>query len=158
MPYRRVLFLDIDGVVLPDMANFLPHQTRPILSQFDPCAVALLNRACHHRKYKIVIHSSWLRFGNPSMEGTVLDHCISQGLKAGHFHDTEPMASGEIHWRYDRIDDWLSRHPEVNRFWILDDTPPDDGYPRKKHWIACDPDEGITMEVYRKIACEAFVK
>ena len=157
MGYRRIIFLDIDGVVLPDRANFLPNQTKPILTQFDPCAVSLLNKVCAHRRYKIVIHSSWLRYWTDD-KISVIDHCISQGLKKGHFHDTEPMCSGEIHWRYDRVDDWLSRHKEVNRFWILDDTPPDDSYPRIKHWIRCDPDEGVTMEVYRHLANAPFIK
>lgn len=144
----RIIFLDIDGVVLPDRADFLPHQTKPLKMVFDPCAVSLLNRACHNRRWKIVIHSSWLRY----YEGDTLQHCIDQGIKKGHFHETEPMCSGEIHWRYDRIDDWLSRHKEIRQYLILDDTPPEEGYPRKNHWIKCDSDEGITMEIYRRLS------
>lgn len=155
MASLKIIFLDIDGVVLPNRADFLPNQTKPIVKIFDPCAVALLNRACHERKYKIVIHSSWLRFLG---EKETLEHCIEQGIKKGHFHETDPMCSGKLHWRYDRIDDWLSRHKEVtNKYWILDDVAPEPGWPRDTHWINCDPDEGITMKIYDQLTQEPFV-
>lgn len=147
MPHKKIIFLDIDGVVLPNRADLLPNQTKPILKVFDPCAVSLLNSACHHKRWKIVIHSSWLRYYG----GDTLQHCIDQGIKKGHFHD-DHSCDGNIHWRYDRVDEWLSRHPEVTRYYILDDTKPDDGYPRKDRWIKCNPDEGITMDIYRILA------
>lgn len=148
MPYRKILFLDIDGVVLSERANLLPNQTKPILSVFDPCAVSLLNDICHRKKFKIVIHSSWLKHHD---KGFTLEHCIGQGIKRGHFHDTEPECSPQWGWRYDRVDDWLSRHPEVTKYIILDDVPPNDGYPRVSKWVRIDPNEGITMEVYGNI-------
>jgi len=146
MPHKKIIFLDIDGVVLPERANFLPSQTKPVMKVFDPCAVSLLNNACHKRRFKLVIHSSWLRY----YQNETLPHCISQGIKKGHFHD-DACCDGNLHWRYDRVDEWLSRHPEVTKYFILDDTPPDDGYPRRDHWIPINPDEGITLEVWRML-------
>lgn len=148
MPYRKILFLDIDGVVLPDRADLLPNQTKPFLKVFDPCAVSLLNDICHRKRYKIVIHSSWLKHHPP---GETLAHCIAQGIKKGHFHDTEPECTGQLGWRYDRIDEWLSRHKEVTKYVILDDIPPNEGYQRADKWVCIDPEEGITMQVYREI-------
>lgn len=154
MPYDRILFLDIDGVVLPNRAMFLPNQTKPILETFDPCSVSLLNRACHERKYKIVIHSSWLRFFG---EQETLRHCIEQGIVKGHFHETDPFCSSKFHWRYDRIDDWLSRHSEVTyKYWVLDDVAPEPGWPRDIHWINCDEDEGITLKIFKQLTKEKF--
>ena len=147
----RVLFLDIDGVILPDRARHLAGQTKPIMKMFDPCAVGLLNQACHQRKFKIVIHSSWVRYWQPSDgASSVRDWCVGQGIKKGHFHE-EAQCDPNIHWRYDRIDDWLSRHKEVSRYLILDDDKPDDGWPRKKHLLLTNENEGITMEVYRQL-------
>lgn len=148
----RILFLDIDGVVLPDRARYLANQTKPVMKVFDPCAVGLLNQVCHQRKLKIVIHSSWVRYWEGIADGapTVMDWCVGQGIKKGHFHE-DPHTDETIHWRYDRIDDWLSRHKDVNRYVILDDDKPDDGWPRASHLILTDENEGITMEVYRQL-------
>ena len=154
MPHKKIIFLDIDGVVLPDRANFLPNQTKPHMKVFDPCAVSLLNRACHFKRWKIVIHSSWLKYwdiaSNPGAD-TVKDWCIGQGIKKGHFHEDSKCLSS-LSWRYDRVDEWLARHPEVTRYWVLDDVAPSEDWKRREHWIKCNPDEGITMEIYRFLA------
>jgi hypothetical protein len=152
MSSARILFLDIDGVVLPDRARWLPTQTKPVMKVFDPCAVGLLNQACHKRRFKIVIHSSWLRYWDKDRDGrpTVTDWCIFQGIKKGHFH-TDSECNGSISWRYDRIDEWLARHPDVNRFVILDDDKPQDGWAHTHHLFQTNENEGITMEIYRKL-------
>jgi hypothetical protein len=149
MPHKKVLFLDIDGVVLPNKAAYLPNQTKPLWKIFDPCAVALLNNICHRSRWKIVIHSSWLRYWTVHAEAynSVKDYCIGQGIKAGHFHDDAECRS-DISWRYDRVDEWLSRHPEITRYVILDDTAPPSDYPRIDHWIKCNADEGITLDIH----------
>lgn len=148
----KILFLDIDGVVLPGRAYSLPNQTKPIVKVFDPCSVALLNDACNEAGWKIVIHSSWLRYWVKNLDGsTVREHCIEQGIKAEHFHETEPECNGGMHWRYDRVDDWLSRHKEVTEFIIVDDCPPEDGYPRADKVLLTNFEEGITLENYRRL-------
>jgi hypothetical protein len=81
---ERILFLDIDGVVLPDRARHLAGQTKP--KMFDPCALGLLNKACHQRRFKIVILSSWLRYWQPSDGAPSVTECCEQGIKKGHFH------------------------------------------------------------------------
>lgn len=54
----RILFLDIDGVLLPGRAYMLPNQTNnPYVTVFDPCAVSMLNDALRKQKRKIVVHS-----------------------------------------------------------------------------------------------------
>lgn len=146
----KILFLDIDGVVLPGRAYSLPYQTKPIVKKFDPCSVALLNDACEQGGWKIVIHSSWLRYWNAADGESVKNHCIEEGIKEKHFHE-ESECSPQLHWRYDRIDDWLSRHKEVEDFIILDDTPPEEGYPRTDKVLLTNFEEGITLEVFRKL-------
>jgi hypothetical protein len=148
----KILFLDIDGVVLPGRAYGIPGQTKPIVKTFDPCSVALLNSICEQGGYKIVIHSSWLRYWIPSDgEGGVKGHCIEEGVLAKHFHETEPECSGQIHWRYDRVIEWLDRHPEVTEFVILDDEPCEEGWVHQSRLINTDFDEGITVEIYRRL-------
>lgn len=157
----RVLFLDIDGVLLPGRAYNLPNQTSPIVKVFDPCAVVMLNNACERQDRRIVIHSSWIhtrvwKIGEDG-KGDVHDYLISQGVNADLFHD-DKYCNRELYQRYDRIAEWLARNPEVTDYVILDDEPePKNENPRfEDHLVLTDFDEGITMEVYRKIRHGSF--
>jgi hypothetical protein len=115
----KILFIDIDGPLIPGRAYNMANQTRPLVKTFDPCAVGLLNRWCQEKGWRMVIHSSWLRvFG----EQETYDHCIEQGLKPQYFHK-DAWCDGEIHWRYTRVAKWLAQHPEVTRYHMLDDEP-----------------------------------
>lgn len=145
----RVLFLDIDGVVLPGRAYTLPNQTNnPYVTVFDPCAVAMLNRALEKQGRKLVVHSSWVKHQTREW---LLDHLIRQGIRIEHFHEdwyTEP----KLHWRYDRVRDWLARHKECKDFFILDDEPLAEGdLDLYNHFIQTDFDEGITVKIFHKI-------
>lgn len=126
---------------------------------FDPCAVSLVNALCRDGDAKIVIHSSWLKhwpiqqanqledFG---FDNTVAGWCQFQGIESRFFHE-DAECDKKWGWRYDRIDDWLSRHKEVTEYCILDDEKYNDGYPRADHVILTDFDEGITMKNYRDV-------
>lgn len=156
----RVLFLDIDGVLLPGRAYMLPNQTNnPYVTVFDPCAVSMLNEACRKQGRKIVVHSSWIKHQEPEW---IYNHLKEQGVDVAHLH-TDWQTEKELHWRYDRVDEWLARHPEVNDFVILDDEPESrhDGegkYTKGKHLILTDFDEGITMHIFRRILDGTFPK
>jgi hypothetical protein len=153
----KVLFLDIDGVVLPGRAYMLPNQTKPIVKTFDPCAVSMINEACRKQKRKIVIHSSWIRhFWGDDLEGDVHGHCIAQGINADLFHE-DLYCNREMHWRYDRVRDWLARHKEVTDFVIVDDEPAlkDDAH-LAPNLVLTDFDEGITMKQFRRLLDGTF--
>lgn len=115
---NKIIFLDIDGPMIPYRCLVMEGQTG-IMTLFDPVAVSLLNHACKEHGYKIVIHSSWVRImgGNDTLK-----HCIGQGIKAEHFHE-DAFCSEDINWRYTRVAEWLSRHPEVIDYCIIDDDP-----------------------------------
>jgi hypothetical protein len=145
----KIIFLDIDGPMIPGRAYTLAGQTKPFVMKFDPVAVGMLNHWCETRKWKIVVHSSWLRvYGGAK----TLAHCISEGLKAEHFHE-DPICDEHEHHRYNRIAKWLDKHPEVTHYWILDDDDyaPDRTvdqpciHPKdmKDHLILIDFEEGL---------------
>lgn len=114
----KIIFLDIDGPVIPYRCALLEGQTK-IMTLFDPVAVGMLNHLCSEYGARIVIHSSWVRI----MGGKeTYDHCVSQGLKAEHFHE-DAYCDENIVWRYTRVAEWLNRHPEVIMYAILDDEP-----------------------------------
>lgn len=152
-PADKVLFLDIDGVVLPGRAYMLPNQSEGVVTVFDPCAVSMINKACEKQDRKIVLHTSWIRTGfwriGVDGPGDVHEHCIAQGINPDLFHE-DAYCNRDIHWRYDRVAEWLARHPEVTDFFIVDDEPdPDDRF--VGHLINTDFDEGITMKQFRRL-------
>lgn len=115
---QKVIFLDIDGPMIPYRCLFLPDQP-PVMELFDPVAVSLLNRACQDYGWQIVIHSSWVKI----MGGEkTLEHCISQGLEPRFFHK-DAYVDEHLAWRYTRVAKWLQDHPEITKYCILDDEP-----------------------------------
>lgn len=115
---QKIIFLDIDGPMIPHRALLLPGQT-PIMTVFDPVAVSLLNHLCEEYGWRIVIHSAWIKIYGGEFTHK---HCISQGIKAEHFHE-DAFCNEHIEWRYTRIAEWLNRHPEVKTYAMVDDEP-----------------------------------
>lgn len=116
--HPKIIFLDIDGPMIPYRCLLLPGQT-PVMTLFDPVAVSLLNDLCEKNHFKIVLHTSWVRImgGKPTHE-----HCIKQGIKAEHFHE-DAWTDENIIWRYTRVAEWLERHPEITEYCMVDDDP-----------------------------------
>lgn len=152
---NQILFLDIDGPMIPYRAAWLPNQT-PVMTIFDPIAVAMINKLCEKRpELKIVLHTSWVYLNGG--KGT-LKHCIDQGIKAEYFYEPDPFVDEEIHWRYNRIAEWLERHPEVTGYVIIDDTAyeKDAGglhHPEEMNsrLVLIDYNDGITCDKYTDI-------
>lgn len=114
----KIIFLDIDGPMIPYRCMCLPGQTVP-WTLFDPVAVSLINDLCAKNGFKVVLHTSWVRIMGGQQ---TKDHCISQGINPDHFH-SDAYCDENISWRYTRVAEWLSRHPEVESYVILDDDP-----------------------------------
>jgi hypothetical protein len=150
----KILFLDIDGPLIPGRAYTMPGQTKPIVMKFDPCAVGLINNWCETRKWKLVIHSSWLRvFGAKE----TLANCVKEGIKAEHFH--EDATCEENLERYTRVSKWLKDHPDTSHYMILDDEPYrsyiSEDYPHpldmKDHLIIVNFENGIISQTMDKL-------
>jgi hypothetical protein len=114
-----VLFLDVDGV-LNHRACFMPSRGG---SPLCPDAVRRLRGVVAFTGCKVVLSSTW----------RMLDRHVDKLKSAGGFpspHDD--WRTGELHRkseggsiiisrRGDEIAEWLSRHPEVTRYAIVDD-------------------------------------
>lgn len=135
----KIVFLDIDGVLYSGRAAVLPanlqlaaqqgnkdgrHSMRDVAEkcEFDPCAIALVNRLCARTSAKIVVHSNWRRNVGGDITRRKL---IEQGIDEGHLHDDWacPMKFSSSKG-YD-IHTWLDDHrtkPMPERPEWMDDT------------------------------------
>src|ERR1041384_1289165 len=84
-----ILFIDIDGVLIPRRAYYMAGQTLPFVTKFDPSVVGMMNTLARENGFQFVIHSSWLRsiFLETTMGiSDVKAHMIAEGLDAEAFH------------------------------------------------------------------------
>jgi hypothetical protein len=131
----RLVFLDIDDVLLTDRALSLPSNVARLVAMergehygqrimdglpntFDPVAVAWLNRLTDVAAARVVIHSSW-RY-HIGEEDTV-PHVLGQGVLRLHDDSFCPMAAHACDKHLD-IRAWLERHRDEAVAWVvLDD-------------------------------------
>jgi hypothetical protein len=101
----KIIFLDIDGVLNCQKTTERFHGFVSI----DPKLVKRLNRILKETDAKIVLSSTWRLFEDNK---EILE---KTGIK---YIDVTPSFHG---LRGEEINDWLSKHPEVDRYVILDD-------------------------------------
>ena len=154
-----ILFLDIDGVLLPGRAYCLSCQTKPMVTQFDPCVVGMLNKL-GSLGAKFVIHSSWLRIGVDMLNTycqtddikDVKEHMVQQGLLEKYFHEDHSVAYRFSGTRWLAITEWLDRHPEITDYRILEDEAYPGEYGLNYDWIVqTEFNEGLTFNQYMNL-------
>lgn len=149
----KLLYLDIDGVVLPRRAYLLPKQPM-VVRLFDPCAVSILNEICKETGAKIAIHSTWIfsRFWQASHEGPnydVHDHCIAQGILEEYFFHEDIYCPRDF-WseRHERINAHRKKH-NPDQIFVFDDEDLSASF--GEDFYKCDFDIGITFDHYIQI-------
>lgn len=150
----KVLFLDVDGVLVTEASaryyRWLRRNKQEDDSSFRKwCPIATNNlRTLMARvpKMKIVLSSSW-RHGRTPMQCSEL--LTARGLDGSCcIGRTGESIDGRV--RGDEIQEWLSEHPEVTKFAILDDDD-DMGHLWMK-LVLTDSRVGITLNDNDKIA------
>lgn len=164
----NVVFLDVDGVLnsesyalkLEERHRALGHEdpARPkrettcdcfkLYHQIDRDAVARVNRLVAVTASKIVISSSWRkRFDPPELERILVEHGLVAEIIGvtpdGHVSPEMLIVYGALERMYRgyEIDFWLRKHPEVDRFVILDDGS--DMAMHKNRLVQTDCEEGL---------------
>jgi len=102
----KVLFLDIDGVV----NNKRTKENFEGFLAIDPTMAALVQRIVQNTGCEIVLSSSWRLFQNSRDE---IERKICK------FADITPVLRAP---RGYEIKAWLTRHPEIEHYAILDDA------------------------------------
>ena len=104
----KVIFLDIDGVLNDGIRIMETDSDFPSKEHLD-CLKAIVDAT----DAKIVLSSTWRLF--PSSKN-IVKNCL-RNIGSDIYDITKELPKG----RGAEIKEWLSRHPEVNQFVILDD-------------------------------------
>lgn len=113
----KVLFLDIDGPMIPRRAYRLPGQTLRV-TLFDPVAVSLLLDVLNRSKAKLVISSTW---GSWYSKDDFIKQLEKNGISASYLHEDWVTPRKFSSLRCNEIQWWLNKHKEVTHYAILDD-------------------------------------
>jgi hypothetical protein len=113
----KVIFLDIDGVLVH---IGMRESGSPLVEKWDNNCVVRLARICKVTGAKIVVHSSWARIHKP---GELRGMFESAGLLEYLHPDfiAVGIRDGESNEKLRSIKFWLSLHPEVGSYIILED-------------------------------------
>jgi hypothetical protein len=155
---RKIIFLDIDGVLSPRWWNS-DKQSDKYGCLFDAKAVANLAKIVEETEADIVISSSWKNIGLVELQNMWRD----RGLPGKIVDITPDYMSDELllkedssnmDYLYERgseIQGWLLLHgDDVGRYVIIDDM--DDILPEQlSHFVQTDPEFGITIDDVKKI-------
>ena len=140
LPITKVCFLDFDGVITATHRAFLAKL------EYDPISCMILNRGLTEFGYAIVVSSTW-RLGEPFL--TLCTYLRLMGLKVRVHPD---FKTTEIYdkLRGNQIKEWLSRHPEVTDYLIIDDDQ-DMLESQLDRFIHCDGSEGFGAKEYKRM-------
>jgi hypothetical protein len=139
---RKVLFLDIDGV-LNSVRSAIAYNGYPYITRshdkFDDIAVTLIRNLCAQYGYEIVLSSTW-RLDNNWFK-------LKDILKLPIIDKTPYLLSED---RGKEIDMWLRLHPGVKTFVIIDDDS-DMLEEQKSRFIQTCNREGFRLSDYDKM-------
>ena len=147
--YDRIIFLDYDGVVNTPMWNKegtrcdYSHPFNGRVNNFQ--AVQWLSEICQKFGYNVVVTSTWRKSNNYK------DCLVNGGLRKG----IEVIGRTKDLWREDgdsrgdEIKEYLTSHPEIKFYLIIDDedVPLEE---HRSHFIQTNGDVGITLSDYIK--------
>jgi len=166
----KVLFIDVDGPLIPARALFLPSNLKPTWQNqwaFDPCAVGMLN---------------FLAWAVPDLVGVISSHRVGYGVPIEYdgystfdrafweklFTDNGLRIPLHPRWitprqierrpKVEEISDWLKLHPEVTQFAVIEDdfngngTKPSPEQVEKFHIVATNYDQGLSYSCFLSLA------
>lgn len=112
-----MIFLDIDGPLIPVRACLLTEQPGARLMVFDPIAVAMVNKLIEESDAAVVVSSIWRYQGIDAVSQLFCEN----GLNF-YFHKDwcTTLVRGHM-LRSMEIAKWLECHPEITNHVVIDD-------------------------------------
>lgn len=138
MTIAKILFMDIDGPMIPSRAYKLPNQTK-LVSVFDPCATAMVNELLKLSGARIVISSTWREHGVKDCSELLETNGINPDL----LHPDWKTPCKLTSTRTQEIDLWLQEHPEITHYVAIDDEQLNANM--LPGFVQCDMDEGFSF-------------
>lgn len=138
----NVIFLDVDGPMIPVRAAYLPNQTY-IHSMFDPIASSFLNKLLEDSRAKLVISSTWALKGRDM----IVDLLTKNGIDPNVLHvDWTTPRTPNFRDRSGEIRGWLDAHPDTTHWVAIDDEALD--YDRVPNLVRCCTYDGFLFRNY----------
>ena len=140
----KVLFLDVDGV----LNNELLLETHG-WEAIGETKLDLLKEIIDATEAKIVLSSTWRIDGGTRK--VLVEKLETRTLQL--FDQTIVLMPKKMSMsvnRSDEICEWLSRHPEVEHFAVLDDNT-DAGYGIESHFFKTQFEEGLTRTITNQV-------
>lgn len=160
-PPRRVVFLDVDGVLATVRSNV--HHDNHLADKLDPVAVRLVNKLCDSTGARLVMSSTW-RFEAFTVSGVkpelAWEPLFTAGLWRQHVWNSEECLEGSLtpnnrrfshvnNLRGLEIKEWLETHApdvELEDVVILDDEN-DFLDEQQSRWVpGCTWENGLLLE------------
>jgi len=150
MTNPKIIFLDIDGPMIPVRAYYMLNQTKPLVTVFDPCAVSLLLRLLEDANAKLVISSTWGVKGRDA----VVQVLAANGIDETFLHEDWITPRKLSSYRCHEIRWWLDNHPEVSHYVAIEDEylPPE----FVRNAVKCDTYEGFSWRNY--LECRMYLE
>jgi hypothetical protein len=113
MKTNRILFLDIDGPMIPAGCYFIYGMHASMKRKFSPISVGIVNELCHQAEAKIVFNTAHNSDGE-----RVIEDAVREGIKRGHiwsgnaqtrYPNTESRLTAIEHWIQENIDQEKTR-------------------------------------------------
>lgn len=155
---RKIIFLDIDGVLSPQWWNS-DKQSDNYGCLFDAKAVANFAKIIEKTDAEIVVSSSWKLMGFQALQDMWKDRKLPGkiiDITPDYMSDELLMKedSTNVDYLFERgseIQGWLLLHgDDVSRYVIIDDM--DDILPEQQsHFVQTDPEVGITNDDVKKV-------
>lgn len=146
----NIIFLDYDGVVnniIWDPEKGRADYSHPFMGKVNNWqAVQWLSEFCEKHDYKIVVTSTWRLHPNYK------ECLIAGGLRDG--IEILGCVGRRLESRGAEIMEYLSQHPEVEKWLVLDDEDCSEGHPEiAEHQVLCKTNAGFNLEEF-ELACK----
>jgi len=114
---EKVLFLDVDGPLIPKRAIILHEKGDGSYKRFDPVAAEMISIILRELDVWIVLSSTWRARPLEDLEDIFRDNKV-----LAKFHpDWRTTVKHPKFSRREQILEWISRHPEVKSWAAVDD-------------------------------------